>query len=93
MKSRLLKFCYVPFTTAWSSKGIFAVLARQKNQVVHAINQPIFDMMSMQQVYFEQFIFPRYLWCVAICCCLNIVWVPLSARQEYRQLSNNPPIF
>jgi hypothetical protein len=31
-KSRLLKFCYAPATSAYSSKGIFAVATNSTNQ-------------------------------------------------------------
>jgi hypothetical protein len=50
-KSRLLKFCFVPATSARSSRGFLqqppTVLTRQKWQVIHAINQSIFNMMFM----------------------------------------------
>jgi hypothetical protein len=32
MKSRLLKFCYVPATSTASSKGIFVVVTNSTNQ-------------------------------------------------------------
>ncbi len=31
-KSRLLKFCYLPATSAWSSKGIFAEATNRTNK-------------------------------------------------------------
>ncbi len=31
-KSRLLKFCFVPATNAWSCKGIFVVVTNSTNQ-------------------------------------------------------------
>jgi hypothetical protein len=35
-KSRLLKFCYVPATSAWSSEGIFAAATNSTNQANQA---------------------------------------------------------
>jgi hypothetical protein len=43
-ESRLLKLCYVPITSDWSSKGIFAAATNSTNQTNKAgsINQSIF---------------------------------------------------
>jgi hypothetical protein len=54
-KSRLIKFYYVPATSACSSKGIFAAATnstKQTNrQVVRTINQSIFNIISIATTF------------------------------------------
>jgi hypothetical protein len=48
LKRRLLKYCFVPATSAYSSKGfLHRPLTVPTRQAVRAINQSIFNMMSM----------------------------------------------
>ncbi len=55
INSGLLKFCYEPATRGASSKGIFAAATnRQTSQVVHAINQSIFYMMSIVETHRQE---------------------------------------